>query len=205
LGALQGGSASVDNLHDKAWRAIESGEEKFRDAAEYLAEAQKLGASQRQSAKAIGMSPAWVNALLKWRRSGYRDRCPFPRSNRRVQPAERRMASRTPASAEQAQAQPARADAERAKAEAQKAKAEASKAQAEFQKVRAEAASRMFGPQIQAIPQRARELLIKALRMLGSERAAERASAALIVENQRAPQFALGTVDRSCRSRDEIE
>jgi len=115
------------------------------------------------------------------------------------------MASRTPASAEQAQAQPARADAERAKAEAQKAKAEASKAQAEFQKVRAEAASRMFGPQIQAIPQRARELLIKALRMLGSERAAERASAALIVENQRAPQFALGTVDRSCRSRDEIE
>jgi len=77
---------SVDKLHDQARRAIESGEEKFRDAAEYLAEAQKLGASQRQSAKAIGMSPAWVNALLKWRRSGYRDRCPFPRSNRRVQP-----------------------------------------------------------------------------------------------------------------------
>src|ERR1700692_3101924 len=43
LGALQGGSASVDKLHDKARRAIESGEEKFRDAAEYLAEAQKLG------------------------------------------------------------------------------------------------------------------------------------------------------------------
>ena len=77
----------MDKLHDKARRAIESGEEKFRDAAEYLAEAQKLGASQRQNAKAIGMSPAWVNALLKWRRSGYRDRCPFPRSNRRVQPA----------------------------------------------------------------------------------------------------------------------
>jgi phage shock protein A len=45
---LQGGSASVDKLHDKARRAIESGEEKFRDAAEYLAEAQKLGAFQRQ-------------------------------------------------------------------------------------------------------------------------------------------------------------
>jgi hypothetical protein len=42
------------------------------------------------------------------------------------------MASRTPASAEQAQAQAARADAARAKAEAQKAKAEASKAQAEI-------------------------------------------------------------------------
>jgi hypothetical protein len=161
-GALQGGSARVDTLHDKARRAIESGEEKVRDAAEHLAEAQKLGASRRPSAKAIGVSPAWVNALLTWPRSGYRDRCPFPRSNRRVQLAERRMASRTPASAEQAQAQAARADAERAKAEAQKAKAEASKAQAEFQKARAEAASRMFGPQIQTIPQRARELLIKA-------------------------------------------
>jgi hypothetical protein len=33
LGALQGGGASVDKLHDKARRAIESGEEKFRDAA----------------------------------------------------------------------------------------------------------------------------------------------------------------------------
>ena len=53
----------MDKLHDKARRAIEAGEEKFRDAAEYLAEAQKLGASQRQSAKAIGMSPAWVSAL----------------------------------------------------------------------------------------------------------------------------------------------
>jgi hypothetical protein len=43
---LQGGTASVDKLHDRARRAIESGEEKFRDAAEYLAEAQKPGASR---------------------------------------------------------------------------------------------------------------------------------------------------------------
>ena len=61
LGALQGGSASVDKLHDTARRAIESGKEKFRDAAVYLVEA--LGASQRRSAEAIGMSPAWVKAL----------------------------------------------------------------------------------------------------------------------------------------------
>jgi hypothetical protein len=164
----------------------QAGENKFRDAAECLAKAQQLGATQRQSAKAIGKSPAWVNALLKWRSVGYKDRCPFARSNRRVQPAERRTASRAPASAEQAQAQAARADAERAKAEAQKAKAEASKAQADFQKARAEAAAKMFGPEMQTIPPLARELLLKALRMLGSARAAERASAALIVENQRA-------------------
>jgi hypothetical protein len=59
---LQGGGTSVDKLHDKARRAIESGEVKFRDPTEYLAEAQKLGASRRQSAKAIWMSPAWVSS-----------------------------------------------------------------------------------------------------------------------------------------------
>ena len=74
----------------------------------------------------------------------------------------------------------------RAKAEAQKAKAEAAKAQAEFQKARAEAVATMFGAETKRIPEIARKLLIKALAMLGSEHAAERASAALIVERQRA-------------------
>jgi hypothetical protein len=178
--------ASIDKLHDKARSAIESGEDKFREAAEYLAEAQKLGATQRQSAKAIKKSPAWVNALLKWRSGGYKQGCPFPRATRRVQPAEQTATRRPPTSAEQAQAQIAKANAERAKAEAQKAKAEAAKARAEFQKARAEATARMFGPETKKIPSEARKLLIKALRMLGSEREAERASAALIVENQRA-------------------
>jgi len=165
----------------------QSGENNFRDAAECLANAQELGASQRQSAKAVGKSPAWVNALLKWRRSGYKDHCPFPRLGRHVQPAEQRKASRPPTSAEQAQAQVARASAERAKAEAQTAKAEAVKAQAEFQRSRAEAASRMFGAETKRIPHSgAREQLINALQMLASERAPERASAALIVEKQRA-------------------
>lgn len=179
-------SASIDKLHDKARRAIVSGEDKFRDAAEYLVEAQKLGATQRQTAKAIGKSPAWVNALLKWRSSGCKDRCPFPRSKRRVQPPEQTATSRPPTTAEQAQAQAARFNAERAKAEAQKAKAESIKAQVEFQKARAEATARLFGAETKRIPNGSRQLLIKALRMLGSERAAERASAALIVENQRA-------------------
>jgi hypothetical protein len=38
-------------------RTIESGEERFRDAAQYLPEAQKLGAVQMQGAKAIGIAP----------------------------------------------------------------------------------------------------------------------------------------------------
>jgi hypothetical protein len=44
----------------------------------------------------------------------------------------------------------------------------------------------MFGAETKRIPKRAREELIRALRMLGSEHAGERASAALIVERQRA-------------------
>jgi hypothetical protein len=66
-------STIIDKLHDKARRAVQAGEHKFRQAAEYLAEARKLGATQRQSAKAIGKSPAWVNALLKWKAAGYKD------------------------------------------------------------------------------------------------------------------------------------
>ena len=79
--------ASIDKLHNNARRAIESGEDKFREAAELLAQARKLGATQRQSAKAIGKSPAWVNALLKWKSGGYKNWCPFPRAARHVQPA----------------------------------------------------------------------------------------------------------------------
>ena len=64
---------TIAKLHDKARRAIAAGEGSFRQAAEYLAEARKQGATQRQSAKAIGRSPAWVNTLLKWQASGFKD------------------------------------------------------------------------------------------------------------------------------------
>jgi hypothetical protein len=176
---------SISRLHDKARQAIKSGEGSLRDAAEFLAAAQRVGATQRQSARAIGKSPMWVNGLLRWKKDGYKDHCPFPRAKRRVQPVVQRT-SRAPTSAEVAQAQAAKADAERAKAEAQKAKAEAAKAQAEFQKARALAAAEMFAADVKRIPNKARQLLIRALRMLSSGRASERASAALIVENQRA-------------------
>ena len=180
-------SASIEKLHHKARRAIEFGENKFREAAEHLAKAKKLGATQRQSAKAIGRSQRWVCALLQWRENGYFG-APFEKPKRLQSdtPAIQKKKTQPLTTAEQAQAQTAKANAERAKAEAQKAKAEAAKAQAEFQKARAEATARMFGAETKRIPNEARKLLIKSLRMLGSERAAERASAALIVENQRA-------------------
>ncbi len=53
-------------LLTKARDAIELGEEAFEAA-------QKKGASQRQIAEVLGKSAAWVNALLKWRRSGCKD------------------------------------------------------------------------------------------------------------------------------------
>lgn len=90
----------------------------------------------------------------------------------RAKRVSRDTGSRSPLTTEHAQAMTARADAERAEAEASKA--------------RAEAVAKMFGPSIKAIPVGARELLIKALGSLASESAAERASAALIVENARA-------------------
>lgn len=164
-------SASIESLHDKARRAIESGEHKFREAAEYLFKAKELGASQRETARAIGKSHAWVYQLLKWRDRGYRD-SPFGPQSKKKRAAAAKAPSRSLATPEHAQAQTARAEAQKAKAELQTA--------------RALAYANMFPPLTKRIPTRERVALIKALQMLGSGRASERASAALIVENQRA-------------------
>jgi hypothetical protein len=156
---------TIAKLLDKARRAIAAGEGSFRQAAEYLAEARKQGATQRQSAKAIGKSPAWVNTLLKWRSGGYRE-TPFgPQSKAKRAAVQATKQARRPTTAEEALAQ---------------------KAQAEFQTARAVAVATMFGADIKRVPKGARKELLKALAMLGSEHTAERASAALIVERQRA-------------------
>src|ERR1019366_6985683 len=84
--------AKIPELLTRAKQSIESGVSAFRAAAEYLADAQELGVSQRQLADGVGKSGAWVNAVLKWREHGYPDDTPF--KNRRplakaVQHAER--------------------------------------------------------------------------------------------------------------------
>jgi len=68
-GALQGGGASVDECTTKRGARNRVRSKKFRDATIYLSSVE-LGASQRRSAEANGMSPAWVKALRQWRRSG---------------------------------------------------------------------------------------------------------------------------------------
>jgi hypothetical protein len=154
---------TIAKLHDKARRAIAAGEGSFRQAAEYLAEARKQGATQRQSAKAIGRSPAWVNTLLKWRSGGYRE-TPFGPQSKAKRAAVQSPKQRRPMTAEEALAQ---------------------KAQAEFQTARAVAVARIFDD-VKRVPGSARDELIKALHMLASPHAAERAGAALIVERARA-------------------
>jgi hypothetical protein len=195
---------TVPELLSRAKQAIESGETSLHAAAEDMAAAQEQGATQRQIAEAVGKSAAWVNRLLKWRQSGYRDVTPFgpqARANRkragRVQSPEQKRATtseQAQAAAERARADTAKAEAAKAKAEAQKAKAEAAKARADARTASAKekASSYSFfqaafgGNTIKKkIPSGARELLVKALGMLGSDHDGERANAARFVEKQR--------------------
>ena len=72
-------TATVATLHAKARQAIDRGLDSFHEAAEYLAQAKKAGATVRDSADAIGMSKSWVQGLLAWRDSGYLTERPFQR------------------------------------------------------------------------------------------------------------------------------
>src|SRR5438132_128721 len=65
-------------LLNRAKSAIDSGEHSLREAADALGLAEEdHGATQREMAKAVGKSAAWVSKLLKWRRSAYKDHSPF--------------------------------------------------------------------------------------------------------------------------------
>jgi hypothetical protein len=65
-------------LLKRAKAAIEAGEQSLEEAAEALGLAEEdHSATQREMAEAVGMSASWVNKLLKWRRSGYKDHSPF--------------------------------------------------------------------------------------------------------------------------------
>ena len=88
-----------DELLSRAKAAIDAGDQSLHVAAEALALAQDdFNATQREIASAVGKSPAWVNALLKWQRSGYRDDSPFgPKTKAaRVQHAEQQAKASKP-------------------------------------------------------------------------------------------------------------
>lgn len=68
---------TTSELLIRAKDAINAGEASIRDAVEDMALAQMRGESQRHIAKSVGKSAAWVNKMLKWRETGYRDETAF--------------------------------------------------------------------------------------------------------------------------------
>jgi hypothetical protein len=198
----------VTELLSRAKDAIESGETSLHSAAEDIAAAQAQGATQRQIAEAVGKSAAWVNRLLAWRQSGYRDGTAFGpqakasrerakcvQSNEQKKQNPTTTSEQVQAAAARARAETAKDEAAKAKADAQRAKAEAAKAKADARTARAEEKAKAYNffggafggsrkkKEIHSGP---RELLVKALGMLGSDQAGERANAAVVVEKQRA-------------------
>jgi hypothetical protein len=66
------------DLLQRAKDAIDAGEQRLHEAAEVLALAHSdFKLTQRDLANAIGRSASWVNRLLKWRQSGYKEHSPF--------------------------------------------------------------------------------------------------------------------------------
>jgi len=88
-------SESALDLLKMARLEISAGQEQLQLAAEHIAAARDRGATQRQIAAEVGKSAAWVNRLLQWRESGYREETPFgpqskaSRARHPVQSAER--------------------------------------------------------------------------------------------------------------------
>jgi hypothetical protein len=201
------GTMLVAALLSRAKAAIAAGEKSLREAAEDIAAAQEQGATQRNIAATVGRSAAWVNRLLAWRTSGFKDNAfgsahhKERQSAQRVHPGEHKEKPKTKPATTSEQAQRARAEAETAKAEAAKAKAEAARARAEAARARSEhakaradarrAAQDAFANIFDGRRERKilhsgpRELLIKALGMLGSEHDGEILAAARAAEAQR--------------------
>lgn len=188
-------NSKITDLLDKAKAAIEQGESSLRKAAEYIAQAQDEGATQKQIAGRIGRSQPWVTQLLSWRKGGYKGGA-FDRSNKaRISRTNNSKAkpetagereARWNAKARQADADKAKAEAAQAKAEARKAanerkaeQARARTAREEAKRANNEAFSAVFGGghKKKEIYSSVRTLLVKILGMLGSDEDGEIANA----------------------------
>jgi hypothetical protein len=85
--------ATKAEVLSRAKATIEAGES-LHDTAERLAFAQQhFHASQREIGRAVGRSGGWVNRLLKWRRSGYKQSSPFGPTTRSGRAAHRQHGS----------------------------------------------------------------------------------------------------------------
>lgn len=171
----------------------------LRSAAEDVAAAQAQGATQSEIAATIGKSQPWVNRLLQWRTGGYQDTAFGPESkakrerSAKYQATDKSSAKPKPSSEARFNAEAAKAEAAKAKAQAAKAKADAARARSENAKARAdarraqhEAFANLFGRrESKVMNARARDVLVKALGMLGSDSDGEVLNAARVAEKQR--------------------
>lgn len=201
----------IVSLCERAKVSIQTGELRWRSAADDMALAAALGASQRDIAERVGKSLGWVNGLLQWRAQGFVG-TPFKseRSQPKIKPfsgtehQERRRVrledldptaqveflrlerSKAEAVRAQAEAQRARADAASERARAERAKAEARAAKAKAESDLFEFFSKSFqGAGVAGVGEADRRRLVKCLGLLGSEHLGERDNAARMIEAQR--------------------
>jgi hypothetical protein len=172
---------NVARLLKRAKKSIEWGESHLEAAARDIAAAQEQGASQREIAKAVGKSVGWVNALLKWRRSGYRDQTPFGPASKE---ARRRARVQSPEHSRKDGANLPGNHATGAEPDADGQNDNTGTTRKEWTAAQARCGGTSKGKK--PFDHGARERLIKLLGMLGSAHEGERANAALKVEQHRA-------------------
>jgi hypothetical protein len=71
--------------------AVDAGENLRRSAERLACAQQDFRASQREIARAVGRSASWVNRLLKWHGSGYKQSSPFGPTTRACRAARRKI------------------------------------------------------------------------------------------------------------------
>jgi hypothetical protein len=174
--------AAVSELLSKAKDAIASGDRSYREAAEYIADAQAQGATQRTIAAKLGKSAAWVNRLLAWRAGGFIGDA-FDRAHRKrfVQPAEQ-----TAESADHAESA-AFDSAESADSEADEAERRFNEwfIRTSHQRQRVNMFDFYGIRRLRFAEAKDRDILVRALGMLGSDQPGEVLNAARVVEKQR--------------------
>jgi hypothetical protein len=182
---------SVSELLSRAKAAIAAGEKSLREATEDIAAAQEQGASQRQIAAEVGKSPAWVNRVLAWRRSGFAGEAfgPAHHRERRIgvhpgkhKPQPSRSGERL---TDEVKAETAAQEAINAYWETYRThQSESERLRAETERIRSQYESLVFG-EFKSIDHTTRRILVKSLGMLGSDQAGEVLNAARIIEKQR--------------------
>jgi hypothetical protein len=85
-----------DELIKRIVKAVASSTSSLKDAANDIATLEQKGMTQKQIGDAVKKSVGWVNAMLAWKRGGFKGESPFgpTRVQARIQHAERKKAAK---------------------------------------------------------------------------------------------------------------